>query len=109
MVIQYGQNNGSHVFERIYVCLEAWKVGFVKTCRLVIGLDACFLKGDYGAQLMATVGKDGNNQIFHIAYVVEVETKDSWEWFLHLLMEDLNQVNQRAYAFISDQRKVLYV
>lgn len=62
VVIQYANSNGNHVFERIYVCLKACKAGFAKTCGLLIGLDACFLKGDYGGQLMATVGRDGNNQ-----------------------------------------------
>jgi hypothetical protein len=64
------------MFERMYVCLEACKSTFPYTCRPLIGLDACFLKGDYGGQLMAAVGKDGNNQIFPIAYaVVEADKK----------------------------------
>lgn len=70
------------MFERIYICLDVCKAGFVKTCRSLIGLDACFLKEDYGGQLMAVVGRDGNKQIFSITYVVvEAETKDSWMWF----------------------------
>nr|XP_027188293.1 uncharacterized protein LOC113785718 [Cicer arietinum] len=96
------------VFERIYVCLEACKAAFANTCRPLIGLDACFLKGEYGGQLIAAVGKDGNNQMIPIAYaVVEAETKDSWQWFLDLLLEDLNNVQQKQYAFISDQQKGL--
>ncbi|XP_058783131.1 uncharacterized protein LOC131657786 [Vicia villosa] len=59
------------------------------------GLDACFLKGGYGGQLMAAVGSDGNNQIFPIANaVVEAETKDSWECFINLLLVDLQSVNK---------------
>lgn len=47
---------------------------------------------------MASIGMDGNNQIYPNAYVVvDSETKDSWEWHLHILIKDLNQVNQRAY------------
>lgn len=39
------------------------------------------------------VGKDENNQMFPIAYVVvEAETKGSWEWFLDLLLKDLNDM-----------------
>ncbi|XP_058744165.1 uncharacterized protein LOC131616720 [Vicia villosa] len=72
----------------------------------LIGLDACFLKGGYGGQLMSAIGRYGNNQIYPIAYaVVEAETKDSWEWFLHLLLEDLGKFNDKAYGFISDQQK----
>ncbi|XP_058783100.1 uncharacterized protein LOC131657753 [Vicia villosa] len=85
------------MFERIYVCLEACKHDFAKYCRPLIGLDACFLKGDFGGQLMEVVGRDGNNKVFPIAYaIMEVETKDSWDWFIELLLEDLKVINQRA-------------
>ncbi|CAK8576283.1 unnamed protein product [Lathyrus sativus] len=57
---------------------------------------------------MSAIGRDGNNQIFPIAYaMVEAETKDSWEWFLQLLLEDLSAFNQRVYGFISDRQKRL--
>ncbi|XP_058747460.1 uncharacterized protein LOC131620408 [Vicia villosa] len=108
VVIRCADSNEGPVFERIYVCLEACKYGFAKFCRPLIGLDACFLKGDFGGQLMAAVGRDGNNKIMPIAYaVVEAETRDSWDWFIKLLLEDLEAINQRAYAFISDQQKGL--
>lgn len=56
---------------------------------------------------MSIIGRDGNNQILPIAYaMVEAETKDSWEWFLHLLLEDLSAFNQIAYDFIFYQHKV---
>lgn len=37
VVIQYADSNDNHVFERIYVCLEACKTGFAKTCTPLIG------------------------------------------------------------------------
>ncbi|CAL5202431.1 unnamed protein product [Lathyrus oleraceus] len=75
LVIQHADSNDNHVFKRIYIYLEACKAGFTKTCGHLIGLDACFLKGDYDGQLMVVVGRDGNNQIFPVAYVVvEAET-----------------------------------
>ncbi|XP_058753082.1 uncharacterized protein LOC131626267 [Vicia villosa] len=70
VVLQCSDSSEGTVFERIYVCLEACIYGFGKFCRPFIGLDACFLKGDFGGQLVAAVGRDGNNQIFLIAYVV---------------------------------------
>jgi len=86
------------------------QVAFAYTCRPLIGLDACFLKGQLGGQLMAAVGKDENNQMIPIAYaVVEAETRDSWQWFLNLLLEDLNSTQQRDWAFISDQQKGLEI
>ncbi|XP_058757121.1 uncharacterized protein LOC131630348 [Vicia villosa] len=72
----------------------------------LIGLDACFVKGDFRGHLVCAIGKDGNNKMIPIAYtVVEVETKDSWQWFLKLLLEDLQSIQQNTYGFISDQQK----
>lgn len=49
-------------------------------CRTLIGLDAYFLKGNFGSQLISGVGKDGNNKMMPITYaVVEAETKDLWK------------------------------
>ncbi|CAK8579458.1 unnamed protein product [Lathyrus sativus] len=96
------------VFERIYVCLRACKATFAMTCRPLIGLDACFLKGGYGGQSMAAISEDENNQIYPITYVVvEAETQDSWQWFVDLFLEDMNGILQKPYSFISDQQKGL--
>lgn len=55
---------------------------------------------------MTYVGRDGYNKIFHIAYaIVENEKRKSWEWFIYLLLEDLEEINHEAYAFISYQQK----
>ena len=95
------------VFERIYVWLEACKSAFVTTCRPLMGLDGCFLKGEFGGQLMSVVGKDGNNQMFPIAYaVLEYENYSSWKWFVDLLIADLNGIQEGCWAFISYQQKV---
>ncbi|KAK2417740.1 hypothetical protein QL285_040007 [Trifolium repens] len=80
VIIQCDMANVGLVFQRIYVCLEACKTSFAFTCKPLIGLDACFLKGEHGGQLMAVVGQDGNNQMFPIAYVaVEAKTKELWQ------------------------------
>lgn len=55
VVVQCADSNEGSIFKRIYVCLGACKSGFAKYCRPLISLDACFLKGDYGGQLMAAV------------------------------------------------------
>jgi hypothetical protein len=89
--------------------LEGCKAAFATTCRPLIGLDACFLKGDFGGQLISAVGKDGNNKMMPIAFaVVEAETKDSWKWFIKLLLDDLQSIHHKVYGFISDQQKVRY-
>lgn len=57
---------------------------------------------------MSTVGRDGNNQLFPIAYaVVESENTDNWIWFTELLSVDLNLGDGRGYTIISDQQKGL--
>lgn len=76
-------------------------------CRKVFGLDGCFLKGFCGGELLCAVGRDGNNQMYSIAWVVvEVENKDSWSWFLSLLAEDLNINDGYGWTVITDQQKV---
>uniref|UniRef100_A0A803PCL0 Uncharacterized protein n=1 Tax=Cannabis sativa TaxID=3483 RepID=A0A803PCL0_CANSA len=99
--------NEKRVFERVYICLAACKVGF-KYCRPIIGLDGCFLKGYCKGMLLATIGIDANNSMFPLAYtVVEKENTDSWTWFLGLVKEDLNVADTRSFTFISDRHKGL--
>ena len=80
----------NNVFERMYVCLDACKRGFLAGCRPLIGIDGCHLKGTTGGQLLVAVGKDGNDNIFPIAYaIVEIKNKSSWTWFLQCLLDDI--------------------
>jgi hypothetical protein len=54
---------------------------------------------------LIAVGRDPNDQYFPLAFgVVETETKESWRWFIQLLLEDVGQHNR--FVFISDQQKV---
>nr|KYP42750.1 Sporozoite surface protein 2 [Cajanus cajan] len=95
-------------FQRMYICFQGCKESFLK-CRPIIGLDGCFLKGYYGGQILAAVGRDPNEQMLPICFaVVEGETKESWEWFLRLLISDLGGFSACVnYTFISDQQKGL--
>ncbi|MBA0646098.1 hypothetical protein Goklo_014091 [Gossypium klotzschianum] len=62
--------------------------------RRIIGLDECFLNGYFGGYLLAAVGIDANNGIYHIAYAaIESENQASWLWFLELLALDLKIVS----------------
>ncbi|CAN1225313.1 hypothetical protein LINGRAPRIM_LOCUS970 [Linum grandiflorum] len=57
--------------------------------------------------LLAAVGKDGNNQMFPIARaVVEWENRDSWNWFITILQEELELADGTGWSVISDQQKV---
>lgn len=97
------------VFKRMYICLGALKKGFKAGCRSIIGLDGCHLKSVFGGQLLTAVGVDANNTTWVIAYaMVEMESKDSWVWFLNLLAKDLSIKDDGVgWTFISDKQKGL--
>ncbi|XP_022869495.1 uncharacterized protein LOC111388904 [Olea europaea var. sylvestris] len=96
------------VFKAIYVCFDACKKGFLGGCRPVICIDGCFLKGNFGGQLLAAVCIDRNDCIFPIANaIVETESNASWLWFLKLLGGDLMLENAYGVTIMSDRQKVL--
>ncbi|XP_058746238.1 uncharacterized protein LOC131619115 [Vicia villosa] len=93
-------------FGSFYFCFDGCKKGFTNGCRPFIGVDGCHLKAKYGGQLLIVVGRDPNDQYFPLAFgVVEIENKETWKWFIDLLMGDIGQDNR--YVFISDQQKGL--
>ncbi|KAL0424502.1 UNVERIFIED_CONTAM: hypothetical protein Sradi_0985000, partial [Sesamum radiatum] len=95
-------------FEKLYVCFDALRQGFLHGCRPVIRVDGCHLKGPHGGILLTAVSIDPNNNFYPLAYaVVSGETRESWEWFLELLKGDLNVVREYSYTFISDKQKGL--
>ena len=99
MKIQIANN----VFERMYVCLDACKRGFLAGCRPLIGIDGCHLKWTAEEQLLVVIGKDGNDNIFPITYaIVEIENKCSWTWFLECLLDDIGHVDENGWVFISN-------
>ena len=53
------------------------------------------------------VGRDGNNQMFPIAWlVVHIESTETWSWFIDQLCADLNIGEGLGWFFISDMQKV---
>ncbi|XP_058747019.1 uncharacterized protein LOC131620008 [Vicia villosa] len=95
-------------FGSFYFCFDGCKKGFINGCRLFVGVDGCHLKTKYGGQLLIVVGRDPNDQYFPLEFgVVETETRDSWKWFIDLLMGDIGE--DRRYVFISDQQKVILI
>ena len=89
--------------------LRCFKKGWKKGCKPILGLNGCFLKGPYKSELLSGVGRDGNNQMFLIAWVVvEVESTDSWIWFNELLKIDLHLGDGYEYTIMSNQQKVMF-
>jgi hypothetical protein len=83
-------------------------LGFKAGYRKFIGLDGCFSKGACQGELLCAIARDANNQMYPLAWaVVEQETSDTWEWFLGLLIKDLDINDSGAgWVFISDKQKV---
>ncbi|XP_014511415.1 uncharacterized protein LOC106770102 [Vigna radiata var. radiata] len=107
MKVKVEDGGSGPIFKRFYCCLKACKDNFV-SCRPIIGLDGAFLKGRYGGELLTVVGRDANDQMLPLAYaVVEVENKDTWKWFLELLVEDLGgEEVSSSFTLMSDQQKL---
>ena len=101
--------DGLTYFHRIYICFKAIREGWSRGCRRVVGLDGCFLKGHCKGELVTAIGRDGNNQLYPIAWaVIDVENKANWLWFLQLLSSDLGIGDGGGLTIISDQHKVSF-
>nr|GEZ37555.1 hypothetical protein [Tanacetum cinerariifolium] len=100
----------TRVFQRIYVCLGALKLGFRVCRRDLLGLDGLFMKGPFLGQVLVAIGLDSNNGIYPLAYaLVKAETKSVWCWFLQCLGDDIDQHHNLNFTFISDRQKVSIV
>ncbi|KAK8544351.1 hypothetical protein V6N13_056133 [Hibiscus sabdariffa] len=108
LMVERPTPNDTPIFRRLYVCFTGLKEGFIRYCRPVLCLDGCYLKGPLKGEILADVGRDGNNQIFLIAWiVVEVENKETWGWFLRNVQIDLQLGNGDKVTVISDMQKGL--
>ncbi|XP_073120684.1 uncharacterized protein [Henckelia pumila] len=95
-------------FDKLYFSLNAIKASFLAGCRPIIGLDGCFLKTIHGGQLLAAIGRDGNDNMVPIAFaVVQFEKRENWTWFLTILLEDVGGMRENKCTFISDRWKGL--
>ncbi|KAE8767754.1 hypothetical protein D1007_60859 [Hordeum vulgare] len=72
------------------------------------GVDGCFIKLTTGSQLLASTGRDGNDNIYPLAFgIVGKEDRASWCWFLHQLKICLGgEVGQFGpYTIMFDRQK----
>ena len=77
-----------------------------------VGLDGCFIKLTTGAQILAGTGRDGNNNMFPIAFaIVPKEDTVNWTWFLTQLKYALGGVQGQfgPYTIMSDRQKVCMI
>ncbi|KAK1644044.1 hypothetical protein QYE76_061849 [Lolium multiflorum] len=97
-------------FHGLFFCVNAAREGFLQGCRPFIGLDGCFIKLTSGAQILAATGRDGNNNIYPIAWgVVAKEDTENWQWFLEQLKQALGGEHGQFgyYTMMSDRQKGL--
>ncbi|CAH9111593.1 unnamed protein product [Cuscuta epithymum] len=100
--------NSNNVFRRIYVGFSSLRENYLEGGRPVFGLDGAFLKTLMGGCLLAAVGRDGNNQMFPLAWaVVDAENGDNWNWFLRLFTQDFRIIDGLRWTVISDGQKGL--
>ncbi|XP_044461814.1 uncharacterized protein LOC123193094 [Mangifera indica] len=79
---------------------------FREYCRPVICIDGTFLKGRYWCTLFIVVGKDGNNQIYLIAFRVgEREEMMTWTLFLRALHKCIGDLTN--LAIISNRHQAI--
>lgn len=98
------------MFKRIYICLSTLKKGWKEGCQPLIGVDGCFLKGKWKGELQTAVGRDGNDQMYLVAWVVvEIENTETWTWFMELLAADLELGDGFGYVLMSDKQKVIFL
>ncbi|XP_073152316.1 uncharacterized protein [Henckelia pumila] len=80
-------------FDKLYFSLNAMKCSFLAGCRPIIGLDGCFLKTTHGGQLLAAVGRDGNDNMVPIAFAAATTgNKNQFEE----LLKKIEQVNPKS-------------
>nr|GEV65951.1 hypothetical protein [Tanacetum cinerariifolium] len=92
----------TRVFQRIYACLGAIKLGFRACRRDLLGLDGAFMKGPFLGQVLVAVGLDSNNGIYLLAYaLVEAKTKSSWCWDFEKCMLELKTMNPKAHKWLN--------
>nr|GEU33288.1 hypoxanthine-guanine phosphoribosyltransferase [Tanacetum cinerariifolium] len=85
-----------------YAFANGFSLWFYKSCK-----NKMIAKCDQ-MELLTTVGRDGNNHIFHVTWdVVTIENKDNQSWFLELLADDLEISNCFGLTLMSDQHKGL--
>ena len=66
-------------FEYVFMSLDSSIIGFKECCRPVIVIDGTHLKGKFRDILFVTAAKDGNEQIYPIAFGVGNKENDrSW-------------------------------
>jgi len=100
--------NDQDEFAGVYICLSPLKRGCLEGCQLVLSLDGCFIKDPWKGKILVAIGRDGNNQMYPVAWAVcDRENSVCQAWFVSLLVTDLQMQDGCGWCVISDQHKGL--
>ncbi|RVW32621.1 hypothetical protein CK203_076519 [Vitis vinifera] len=81
-------------FKYFFMSIGASLAGFHTSIRPVVAVDGTFLKAKYLGTLFIAACKDGNNQIYPLAFGIgDSENDASWEWFLQKLHDALGHID----------------
>ncbi|XP_044479364.1 protein FAR1-RELATED SEQUENCE 5-like [Mangifera indica] len=101
-------------FKFFFMCMGCSIRGFQQFCRPVICIDASHLKGKYLGSFFIVVAKDGNNQIYPLAFGIgHKEGLDTWTSFLTYLrmcigdLPDLAIISDRHHSIIAAVANVM--
>lgn len=65
------------------------------------------LKSYAKGELLAIIGRDVNNEMFLIVWiVVDVEFTDTWKWFINMLKNNLKLDDGHRYTLMINQQNV---
>ncbi|KAK4265108.1 hypothetical protein QN277_026204 [Acacia crassicarpa] len=93
---------------RMYVCFNAFKVGWKVGHRPFIGLNGTFLKEKGRSILLTTVDLNANDSIFPLAFALtEKETTVNWSWFIQWLRSLLDLDDDGKVTIMSNMQKGL--
>ncbi|CAH9056671.1 unnamed protein product [Cuscuta epithymum] len=93
-------------FKHLFFSFSAAVNGFKNGCRPLIFLEALPLRSKYKETLLTANAVDADDGFFPVAFaIVDIESGDSWQWFLEQLKSAISTSQQPALTFISDREK----
>lgn len=103
------EENSNPLFNGMFLSFKSQIQGFLNGCRQIIGLDGCFAKLANGSQVLVASARDGNSNIFPLAFgVVNAEDTDNRTWFLEKLESTISQGEQHGgWTIMLDGQKGL--
>lgn len=100
------ETDGANRFKFFFMALGCCVRVFRDHIRPVICVDAAFLKSKYLETLYIAVGKDGNNQVYPLAFGVGgKEEIESWTFFMSKIRDCIGSVNK--LSIISDRHPAI--